>query len=650
MPLHHKLYQGAFAGGGGPGAPPDALGALWENGGINNLSTSLTLDATPVTAQAYYLGSSAALGTWTATQGNNLTGQGSGGLVNQDAPTPGSADRAVRFDATRYWQDAATGAPAIGTDDFAVAIVGQITAGTEYLFSTGAQGIKAYHAGAAQLRFEIDDGTTSALVTTNSLGREGDWFHAVAFFDRSGSAQIYANSVANGAPVNISAVTGSLTGDSGLTLGADEIGFNNHSRGLALLAIWHQPAWMTTHLQAAAAAEHYERTVGLWQGNYPRNITQNRSSAAYIDYNSYVDDERRLMPVSIAWHRVHRRIDNSAVAKVAYMAESSENQLCLHTEDLSNAAWVLGIGTDTKNSNTSAAPTGEVVADQLSCDATVGLHSVTQTVTTIATITSWGAWFKPGTATWVYLAVPTIANVTGYFNLSGAGSKGSIGSAITSSEIAAYDNGWYRVHFRFSSTAAANDFQWAPAAGNNNNTTSSLDIEVFGAQIDYHAHATTYIPRASGATDRQKDRWFLDTTGIDLTEGTLIVDVLNGDHATATSGRFHTLSDGSNANYFLQRFLATAGLSQALIVNSSSTQAAITSTSGLSDGDWHEFRLTWRANEVKVFVDGVQEGATDTSATIPTGITDWDIGGDISGNIQPYAMIRLRLFQSVQEP
>ena len=61
-----------------------------------------------------------------------------------------------------------------------------------------------------------------------------------------------------------------------------------------------------------------------------------------------------------------------------------------------------------------------------------------------------------------------------------------------------------------------------------------------------------------------------------------------------------------------------AGNSRGLMVDGGTTQFSVTATSANADGSTQTLSVSFEANNTKFFVGDSQDGATDTSCTIPT--------------------------------
>jgi len=119
--------------------------------------------------------------------------------------------------------------------------------------------------------------------------------------------------------------------------------------------------------------------------------------------------------------------------------------------------------------------------------------------------------------------------------------------------------------------------------------------------------------------------------------------------AVLASTRILDQQDSGPLNGFtLQHLNANDPNVQFVIKNSGSTVAAITSTN-MTMGEWHFIALVYTVNFVQLFVDGVQQGTTDTNATM-TQSTNVMVMGKRSGAATNRAkgnMCDLKVFSKV---
>jgi hypothetical protein len=149
----------------------------------------------------------------------------------------------------------------------------------------------------------------------------------------------------------------------------------------------------------------------------------------------------------------------------------------------------------------------------------------------------------------------------------------------------------------------------------------TLDIEVWGGQVELATYATSYIPTTSASVTRNAD--VISKTGISSligqTEGTVFVDI---DFTNRGTNYLIQLTDGTND--FIELYVA-GGVMYFSGYNGSSQWTISTSLTNAR----HKIAYTYKLNDIALFVDGVLI-ATDTSAAIPT-CTNLYLNQELSG-------------------
>jgi len=118
---------------------------------------------------------------------------------------------------------------------------------------------------------------------------------------------------------------------------------------------------------------------------------------------------------------------------------------------------------------------------------------------------------------------------------------------------------------------------------------------------------------------------------------TVTVDFTPGQISQA--GQVLEVSDNSSSDRFSVAMKA-AGASNGLVVAASSTTADISSTATLLSGVNSTITLAGNTNDVELYVNGKSTGTPDTSAAMPTGIVDINVGSDYNEASQPNGNIR----------
>ena len=145
-------------------------------------------------------------------------------------------------------------------------------------------------------------------------------------------------------------------------------------------------------------------------------------------------------------------------------------------------------------------------------------------------------------------------------------------------------------------------------------------IAYWGHQVEPLEFSTSLIPTSGSTVTRNKD--VCDNSGssdlISSTEGVLYAEI--SALADDLTRRDISISDGTNAN--------TIRFHYSLVSNTirfqvrSSGAATVSQAFSVTDiKDFHKVALSYKLDDVRIFIDGVKVG-TDTTATIPSGLDE----------------------------
>lgn len=313
------------------------------------------------------------------------------------------------------------------------------------------------------------------------------------------------------------------------------------------------------------------------------------------------------------------------------LMEAARTNLMTYSQDLAGADWSALQAT--LSSNATTAPDGTTTADLVTEDGGSSAHGYinNRTLATSTTYTT-SFWAKANGRTWVaFRATGTgwvNSDQAAFFNISGAGAVGTLGTGVTAT-ITAYQNGWYRCTATYATAAASGTgtgTRIALASADNTqiyagNSTSGAYF--WGVQQEVGAFASSYIPTTTVSVARTADSC-IRTLGSEFsaTAGTVVVagrasggqsssrqPVFSFDDNTA-SERIPLVRPGSTDTVQLR--IDDGGVNQTAVgdvfVNSAAFKAA----------------AAWAANDAAlVFNNGTLQ--TDATVTLPT-VTQLGLG------------------------
>ena len=200
------------------------------------------------------------------------------------------------------------------------------------------------------------------------------------------------------------------------------------------------------------------------------------------------------------------------------------------------------------------------------------------------------------------------SSVDGRINWNGAEISSIVGTGANYEELS---NGWYRVHQTTTSTSTN------VITRIYSDRVSTGSVLIFGYQLEEQSYPTSLIPTNGSTQTRAAETCNGAGTSSILPseEGILYAEIA----ALADDGTFRMLSvsDGTNDNRVRINYSATNGQIQVRLVTGGVTQADLAKYSTVVTS-FHKTAIRYKANEVKLYVDGSQVGNTDTSASVPS--------------------------------
>jgi hypothetical protein len=311
------------------------------------------------------------------------------------------------------------------------------------------------------------------------------------------------------------------------------------------------------------------------------------------------------------------------------LLEPQRSNLITFSEQFNNATWELAGASVTANNAVS--PDGSTNADLLTADGANSIHDIYESFSGGAT-NSVSIFVKKGTGRYVNVVTNYTSTGTDWvsvvFDLDTLTSNVDQSGGLTSSsvKIESYGNGWYRL---ISNTAAASSttlYAFYGIVGTANPTrdsrgrvplTSSATLNLYGAQAEVGAYATSYIPTLGTSVTRVADAASKTsaTALIGQTEGTLFVEI-NSANLESYTQRIFTASDDTNNNVIGFQ-LAAANQITFYVENGGANQVAITKASpAITLGQNVKIAAAYKANDFVLYVNGIQVG-TDSSGSVP---------------------------------
>jgi len=241
---------------------------------------------------------------------------------------------------------------------------------------------------------------------------------------------------------------------------------------------------------------------------------------------------------------------------------------------------------------------------------------------------------KQGDNDWFYISLAgyDFTAQSTYFNISN-GTLGNVGADVTAS-IDDYGNGWYRISVTFQTTtdvqgaiqfrlATINDVGAITRDGTNG-------VYIYGLQAESHAtrqYATSYIPTSGDIQTRAADI-ATDAGSSDLissTEGVLYAEIAALTNEDSTY-RVIALSNGNSGEFV---FVGFTNINNIYAYVGSQSIAYFTPTDAT---DFHKVAIKYEDNNCKLFINGVQVGTINTTATVPSGLNRLSFDDGLANN------------------
>jgi hypothetical protein len=278
------------------------------------------------------------------------------------------------------------------------------------------------------------------------------------------------------------------------------------------------------------------------------------------------------------------------LAPKGLLIEEQRTNLLTYSEQFDNAAWLKASASVTATNVN--APNGTPTADQVTI---TGSGFVLQQVTVVPGTTYTVSFYAlAGTATTVNYF---IYNVTAASTLVGVVNYVPLLNSST----------WTRVSFSFTVPAGCTSIYVDLARSSSNGT-----VNLWGAQLEAGAFATSYIPTVASQVTRAADsasmignnfaRWYTQGVGTLFSDFLPILITGNGGAASINDGSASNRIDIRRDGYSI---VSTAGVNQAVL-----------SVAGMSVSTSNKLALAYAVNNFALVRNGGTP-STDTSGTVP---------------------------------
>lgn len=336
--------------------------------------------------------------------------------------------------------------------------------------------------------------------------------------------------------------------------------------------------------------------------------------------------------------------DVARFEKEGLLIEGVSTNKCLQSEDFSSGSWLKS--NCSISVNVIDAPDGTTTADGIIADTSNTDHRVRQESPTGITskIVTGSVFIKKGDMDWVQIimncydsTLALIANGSAYFDISTGvvGTTSAIANSTTIAKIEELVDDWYRCSITITYSGSATPDKWLlyvyPAEADENceftGDDSTVNIYLWGAQIEEMPFATSYIPTTTAAATRAADNCSVTYVGNmpapNTEEMTIIVD---GCCEEREDDSFPAFYDISGLNYTRAYFYA---ISSAKVYFKDGVSDLYSSISDLATK--RRYGVVINNTNKLFYVDGVL-GASRSKETITGTGTVITLGRILAGN------------------
>lgn len=389
------------------------------------------------------------------------------------------------------------------------------------------------------------------------------------------------------------------------------------------------------------------RTLTLGRGQYSLAITGTGSVAVRIGGKvvaTATSATRRRILVRADDTDVELTPKGSVTAwdmrkALGLLVEPSRTNLLTYSEAFDNAAWTKSNVTISADAIT--APDGTLTADKLVENAGTGVKQIfraTNVSVTAGTAYAVSCFMKAAERTKAYWQIASAQFGIGTLTIDlEAGTVVASGTnAPTSALIRQLGGGWWLISCvvtALSSSAASAGFAMRPSATNGDNGNYTGDgtsgLYIWGAQFEQATFPSSYIK----------------TEGSQVTRPADVATIIDSDDYYAVAGNSLTLAATTAAGFGDQvlaqwddgdesdrvRVVRDSSADLRVIVTAGSAEQANLNLGAVANDTFFTLSLRWQVNGFAASLNGAAE-VTDSSGSLPAGITTLRIGADSAGN------------------
>lgn len=301
------------------------------------------------------------------------------------------------------------------------------------------------------------------------------------------------------------------------------------------------------------------------------------------------------------------------------LIEEARTNLLVRSEEFDNG-WNLQNLTITANASVS--PDGNTNADKAVITASSAYTSLRTPNITVTPSTTYTFSF------WLNTTTSLAGNTIRVFNITG-------GTDIVSGQACVYSGGWVRQTCTFTTPVGCTTIQAYAVSLNAGPSTAGSFFDVWGAQLEAGAFATSYIPTVAATVTRNADNASMTGTNFsswfNATAGTFVAQFDLSAAPLGTGNKGVYCAYGSASNNIVSYATNSGGALADVILDGGVAQAAFTSVATLSANTVYKDALAYAANN---FARSLNAAApqTDATGTVPTGLTVLRLGWDDTAN------------------